>query len=134
MGRAGRLASDGLGFGLGALLCVAALLRAGLIVFGEWQDAHMEVRYTDIDYTVFSDAARLMVEGKSPFERDTYRYSPLLALVLVPNVVLHRCWGKILFAAAGRPDLLNSVQFVSGFRFRVQFVEGVAWLRSQICW
>lgn len=84
-----------------ALVFAAAILRVGLIVYGDWQDAHMEVPYTDIDYTVFSDASRLIVEGKSPFDRDTYRYSPLLALILVPNIVLHRCWGKVLFAAAG---------------------------------
>jgi len=106
MGRAG----DG-ALGLGSVVGVAAVLRAGLIVFGEWQDAHMEVPYTDIDYTVFSDAARLMVEGKSPFERDTYRYSPLLALALVPNVVLHRCWGKVLFAAAGMYRSSHSLGF-----------------------
>lgn len=81
----------------------AAVLRAGMIVYGEWQDTHMEVPYTDVDYTVFTDGARLMVQGESPFKHDTYRYSPLLALALVPNVLLHRCWGKLLFAAG---DLL----------------------------
>lgn len=98
------MGSDG---GAMIVMLVAGLLRAGLIVYGEWQDTQMEVPYTDIDYTVFSDAARLMVEGKSPFERHTYRYSPLLALVLVPNILLHRCWGKLLFAAAGSNFLLR---------------------------
>ena len=73
-----------------------------LIVYGEWQDTHMEVRYTDIDYMVFSDAASLVASGKSPFERSTYRYSPLLAFLLLPNSVLHRSWGKFIFSAAGR--------------------------------
>eukprot|EP00249_Psilotum_nudum_P007694 c20754_g1_i2 orf=635-1669(-) len=85
------------------LLCISAFLRTFFILFGEMQDAHMEVRYTDIDYSVYSDAAALMWKGRSPFERDTYRYSPILALLLVPNVILHRCWGKFLFSAA---DLL----------------------------
>lgn len=98
------MGSDG---GAMIVMLVAGLLRAGLIVYGEWQDTHMEVPYTDIDYTVFSDAARLMMEGKSPFERHTYRYSPLLALVLVPNTLLYRCWGKLLFAAAGSHFLLR---------------------------
>ena len=83
------------------LLLAAAALRLLFIAFGEWQDAHMEVRYTDIDYQVFSDAAALLAKGRSPFERETYRYSPLLALFLVPNVLLHPAWGKIFFSAAG---------------------------------
>lgn len=87
------------GGGPALIVWFAASLRVGLIIFGGWQDAHMEVPHSD--YTVFSDAARLMVQGKSPFERDHHRYSPLLALLLVPNIVLHRCWGKVLFAAAG---------------------------------
>jgi phosphatidylinositol glycan class M len=83
------------------LLLLAAALRIFFIAFGQWQDAHMEVPYTDIDYHVFSDAAALLAKGRSPFERETYRYSPLLALFLVPNILLHPAWGKVLFSAAG---------------------------------
>ena len=86
---------------LGLLLVVSAVLRALLVAYGEWQDLHMEVRYTDVDYLVFSDAAALMVEGSSPFRRSTYRYSPLLALILVPNSLIHPCWGKLLFSFSG---------------------------------
>lgn len=82
------------------LLLVAAVLRLLLIAYGEWQDTYMEVRYTDIDYQVFSDAAALLAKGRSPFLRDTYRYSPLLALILVPNAILHSAWGKLFFSAA----------------------------------
>ncbi|CDY09121.1 BnaA02g05470D [Brassica napus] len=83
------------------LLVSSMLLRVFLIIYGEWQDSHMEVRYTDIDYTVFSDAASLMASGESPYKRTTYRYSPLLALLLVPNTIIHRSWGKFLFSASG---------------------------------
>ncbi|XP_010520467.1 PREDICTED: GPI mannosyltransferase 1 [Tarenaya hassleriana] len=89
--------------GFGSLLVFSMLLRIVLIVYGEWQDAHMEVRYTDVDYIVFSDAAALMASGESPYKRTTYRYSPLLALLLIPNSIFHRSWGKILFSAS---DLL----------------------------
>lgn len=85
------------------LLLVSAVFRVILILYGEWQDAHMEVRYTDVDYFVFSDAASLVASGKSPYERSTYRYSPLLAFLLVPNSFIHHSWGKFLFSAS---DLL----------------------------
>ncbi|KAA8547560.1 hypothetical protein F0562_003989 [Nyssa sinensis] len=86
-----------------SLLLFSAVLRLFLILYGEWQDTHMEVRYTDVDYLVFSDAASLMASGESPYKRSTYRYSPLIAFLLIPNSVIHRSWGKFLFSAS---DLL----------------------------
>jgi phosphatidylinositol glycan class M len=50
--------------------------------------------YTDIDYFVYSDAAM----ESSPYERVTYRYPPLLSVLMIPNHVLHPCFGKILFS------------------------------------
>ncbi|KAI4366420.1 hypothetical protein MLD38_022301 [Melastoma candidum] len=91
---------------LRSVLTVSSLLRLALIVYGDWQDNHMEVRYTDVDYLVFSDAAALMASGESPYLRTTYRYSPLLAFLLLPNSLLHPSWGKFLFSAS---DLLVGV-------------------------
>jgi phosphatidylinositol glycan class M len=42
----------------------------------------------------------------SPYTRQTYRYTPLLALVLAPNEWLHPSFGKYLFAAC---DIVNGV-------------------------
>lgn len=89
-------------YGVKAFLQVAALaifLRIVLLVYGEWQDRFLEVKYTDVDYWVFSDAAEAIRAGKSPFSRHTYRYTPLLAYLLVPNAWLGPVWGKVLFAA-----------------------------------
>ncbi|KAL4325978.1 hypothetical protein GQ457_11G004890 [Hibiscus cannabinus] len=84
----------------GSIFLISAIFRVGLILYGEWQDAHMEVRYTDVDYIVFSDAASLMASGQSPYKRTTYRYSPLLAFLLIPNSFFSPSWGKFLFSAS----------------------------------
>ncbi|KAG8961808.1 GPI mannosyltransferase 1 [Tulasnella sp. 425] len=94
-------------------------LRLGLIVYGEYHDRHSALKYTDVDYRVFSDATKLVwsptasASGNQasgwltrrlnlglgdPYGRDTYRYTPLLALLLVPNELLHPLWGKLLFS------------------------------------
>ncbi|KAJ0377946.1 GPI mannosyltransferase 1 [Colletotrichum chrysophilum] len=86
------------------LFGAAALLRVGMLFYGLWQDANSAVKYTDIDYLVFTDAARFTAQGRSPYDRETYRYTPLLAWMLVPTA-----WdgwfsfGKAVFAVA---DLL----------------------------
>lgn len=41
------------------------LLRAGLLLWGQHQDATHKVPYTDVDYLVFSDAAKLVVDACS---------------------------------------------------------------------
>lgn len=79
---------------------LALVVRIAFILFGEWQDGSLSIPYTDVDYQVITDAAKLVSDGLSPYQRATYRYSPLLAYLLVPNVVVHRCWGKLLFSLA----------------------------------
>ena len=121
------------------ILVVSSLLRVALIVYSEWHDAHSVVKYTDVDYRVFSDAARFVLcpsaeniaggplagyfnvgryadfallqicaphTAFSPYTRATYRYTPLLAVLLAPNEWLHPSFGKFLFALC---DILAGV-------------------------
>ncbi|KAI1500150.1 GPI mannosyltransferase-like protein 1 [Biscogniauxia marginata] len=101
------------------LFTAATLLRAGMLLYGLWQDANSPLKYTDIDYLVFTDAARFTFSAPSlsssspeggavasPYTRETYRYTPLLAWLLYPTTrpgAFWFSWGKALFAAA---DLL----------------------------
>ncbi|KAF2071935.1 hypothetical protein CYY_006750 [Polysphondylium violaceum] len=80
-----------------SLLIGGFIIRLILIVFSEWQDANMLVKYTDIDYIVYTDASRFVVDGLSPYDRSTYRYTPLLSYLLIPNILLHKAFGKVLF-------------------------------------
>jgi phosphatidylinositol glycan class M len=38
------------------LLVFSSVIRIALIVYSEWHDAHSLVKYTDVDYLVFTDA------------------------------------------------------------------------------
>ncbi|KAL5238311.1 hypothetical protein ACI65C_005721 [Semiaphis heraclei] len=81
-------------------IVLAFFIRIFMIVFSQWYDNDdTGVHYTDIDYKIFTDAAQHMWEGSSPYLRPTYRYTPLIAMLLIPNILLHNCWGKLLFSA-----------------------------------
>lgn len=96
------------------LYTAATILRIVLLLYGLWQDANSPLKYTDIDYLVFTDAARFVTHGhaQGPYARETYRYTPLLSWMLLPTTwvatnparpwltVFYFSFGKILFALA----------------------------------
>lgn len=76
----------------------AAVIRFLLVFYGVVHDKMFTLKYTDVDYNVFTDAARFVKQGRSPFLRDGYRYTPLIAFLLLPDLyVPFLCLGKILF-------------------------------------
>lgn len=97
-------------------LLASAVFRLGLTLYGIHQDARSTLKYTDADYAVFSDAAwfvlhpgaetlakgpvtrRLGLKVGTPYHRATYRYPPVLAVLLTPNHLLFSAWGKVLFS------------------------------------
>jgi GPI mannosyltransferase 1 subunit M len=85
--------------GLKKHLITGLVIRLALIIYGEIQDQISEVPYTDIDYKVVTDASRHIYNLGSPFQRHTYRYTPILAILLIPNIYFHQTCGKILFVA-----------------------------------
>ncbi|GAX82184.1 hypothetical protein CEUSTIGMA_g9612.t1 [Chlamydomonas eustigma] len=112
------------------LLGGSAVLRLLLIAWGEFQDRNFEVKYTDIDYHVFTDAAWYVTRGKSPYERSTYRYSPLLSYLMVPNICLHNTFGKLMFCGG---DMLVAMLIIHILRAQraaplSQLIAASAWL------
>lgn len=80
-----------------SLFFLSLLIRIIVTIVGQKIDSTPGLHYTDIDYTVFSDAATHIIRKESPYDRPTYRYPPLLAYLLTPNAFFGRDFGKYLF-------------------------------------
>jgi phosphatidylinositol glycan class M len=88
------------------VLLIGLALRAGLLMISAIWDSTQEVKMEDIDYKVYTDGAGYVMEGRSPYDRLTYRYTPLLAWIMTPNIFLTRQFGKFLFSIC---DMLTSL-------------------------
>uniref|UniRef100_A0A1A9WV10 GPI alpha-1,4-mannosyltransferase I, catalytic subunit n=1 Tax=Glossina brevipalpis TaxID=37001 RepID=A0A1A9WV10_9MUSC len=80
-------------------LYFSTFIRLLLIVYGEIHDAYSEVPYTDIDYKIVMSGARGILNGDSPFNRHTFRYSPVYAFIQIPSVLLHPAVGKLIYSS-----------------------------------
>uniref|UniRef100_A0A0L0NSJ6 GPI mannosyltransferase 1 n=1 Tax=Candidozyma auris TaxID=498019 RepID=A0A0L0NSJ6_CANAR len=100
------------------VIALGLLLRIGFFLFGIVQDKLLPVKYTDIDYLVFSDAAQYVALDKSPYMRETYRYTPLLAWILLPGTLggLWEHYGKAVFILC---DMLTGILIIKSLQREV---------------
>ena len=77
---------------------VSLFIRYIIIIITEYLYYNYGVLYTDIDYHVFSDGAKHAAKFESPYERETYRYTPLLAIFMIPNIKIWYPIGKFLLS------------------------------------
>ncbi|GAW82842.1 mannosyltransferase [Plasmodium gonderi] len=84
-------------------------IRIIIYYYSLWQDNNLDVKFTDVDYYVYSDAAKYVLRNESPYKRYTYRYTPILAYIMLPNFFLHFSFGKILFSSV---DFLISIVII----------------------
>lgn len=83
---------------VGTLLVYAFITRLLLVAYSIYHDSTIEhIKYTDIDYKVFTNGSRAMLEHRSPYDDIEYRYPPIVALIFLPNILLKcECFGKLL--------------------------------------
>jgi len=76
----------------------AFFIRFLVIIIGDILKHKYQIDLTDIDYEVFSDGAKHILNFESPYNRETYRYTPILAFITTPNHLIYYNFGKILFS------------------------------------
>ncbi|WWD10027.1 hypothetical protein V865_008160 [Kwoniella europaea PYCC6329] len=105
------------------VILLSAIIQLGLLIYAQHVDSHPEryggLKYTDVDWRVISDGTRLIFspnEGEGniaagwvvrqlglrigdPYERSTFRYTPLLPLLISPTLI-HPLLGKSILVLA----------------------------------
>lgn len=81
---------------LGTLIRHGLLVRLVAFTYSILHDNLIEhIKYTDIDYKVFTNASRAMLNNKSPYEDQEYRYPPIIAALFLPNILINEQVGKL---------------------------------------
>lgn len=111
------------------LLLIGLFVRLLILCCIEYLERLNDVPLTDVDYYVFTDAASFVSRGLSPYERHTYRYTPLLAWMLMPTATFAP-FGKIVFiifdVLSGALILSKSGKAAAGFYLFNPLTIGIA--------
>lgn len=82
------------------LIICGLILRLLLVAYSVFHDNYFRIKYTDIDYSIVVNGAEDMVNGKPIYLGTTFRYTPLLAVLMLPAVYIASPMGKIVLIAA----------------------------------
>lgn len=129
------------------IIILSLLLRCLLLIWGEYQDHFTSLPYTDIDYIIVSDAAKCIIYPQfpgctkaigvlnvnvqgigDPYARITYRYTPLLAILAIPNILLHPIALKFMLVSS---DLLVGTLLYYLHPQSIHYITGI-WLLNPI--
>ena len=87
-------------------------------------------------YFASADLPRIciMLQGQSPYNRATFRYTPLLAWALTPNIFLHPFFGKLLFILFDilTGHLIFTILRHNGFPESTARVSSLLWLLNPL--
>lgn len=72
------------------VLYASIALRVALILYSEWHDARSIVKYTDVDYRVFTDAARFILQPSAANRARGPILNQLALGELVPDFTANR--------------------------------------------
>lgn len=83
------------------ILLAGFSIRLVLILYSIIHDnSSFDVKYTDIDYHVFTNGSEAILRGQSPYTDTEYRYTPLVAWIFTPNILISEHAGKLLLVIA----------------------------------
>ncbi|KPI90161.1 putative mannosyltransferase [Leptomonas seymouri] len=106
------------------LLFYGAVVRCALLLYSAFHDHFFRVKYTDIDYMIVVDGAKEMLHGGSPFDRVTYRYTPLLAVLVLPAALVANPLGKVVFTLSD----LGAAYYCYSILQRFATVRSAKWM------
>lgn len=79
------------------LLGYGLLVRTALLIYAIAHDHYVDhIKFTDIDYKVFTNGSKALLEGDSPYRDTEFRYPPIVALIFTPNRIINENFGKLM--------------------------------------